>query len=284
MTAHSVLTAKMSDDSSVMWFEKYRPKTLDEVVNHKEVIESIKGFLRSPKTMAHLLFAGPPGNGKTSVALCIAKQLLGENWRNYTLELNASDERGIQMVRERIKTFSRHLTSALAGVPFGLVILDESDQMTAEAQTALRRIMESNSRTSRFILICNYSGKIIEPIQSRCAIFRFSSLKRADVESHIRNIAKKEELVITNDGFDAIIDYCRGDLRRSINTLQATAMISKKATRDTVLQVVGQANPEDIRKMLKTALEGGFLEALYATKEAIFFLSWRWLSVSKGKH
>ncbi|MEM3736611.1 MAG: replication factor C small subunit [Candidatus Bathyarchaeia archaeon] len=251
----------MSQDEAVMWVEKYRPKTLAEVVNHESIVESLKGFLRKPLTMPHLLFAGPPGNGKTTVALCVARQLLGESWRNYTLELNASDERGIQMVRERIKTFTRHITGAMANVPFGIVILDECDQMTADAQTALRRIMEANSLTSRFILVCNYSSKIIEPIQSRCAIFRFAALSRESVVEQLRFIAKKERVELHADAIDAIVEYCDGDLRRSINTLQAAAVLGKTVDKKTVLNVIGQTSSEEVSKIVKTALGGNFLEA-----------------------
>lgn len=248
-------------EEGVMWVEKYRPRILDEIVNHKQVVESLKAFLKTPHTMPHLLFSGPPGNGKTSAALCLARQLLGVNWRDYTLELNASDERGIGMVRERIKTFARHLMGTLANVPFGLVILDESDQMTAEAQTALRRIMEANSRTSRFILICNYSGKIIEPIQSRCAIFRFSPLKEEDISKYLMRIAKNEKLNLTESGVEAIIEHCDGDLRRAVNTLQTSATISKTIDKKTVQQVVGRAGAEEIRGILEKALKGDFLKA-----------------------
>jgi replication factor C small subunit len=251
----------MSEESAVMWIERYRPQTLDEVVNHKQIINSLKGFLKTPETMPHLLFAGPPGNGKTSVALCLARQLLGKAWRNYTLELNASDERGIDMVRERIKNFSRHITGPLADLPFGLIILDESDQMTAPAQTALRRIMESYSQTSRFILICNYSGKIIEPIQSRCAIFRFSALGRDDVEKHLNRIAGKEKVNLDKDGLEAIVEFCGGDLRRAVNMFQVAATLSKVVNRKAVLQTAGQAKPKEIHKILDKALNGDFLEA-----------------------
>lgn len=256
----------MSEEPAVMWIERYRPQALGEVVNHKQIIESLNGLLKTPETMPHLLFAGPPGNGKTSVALCLARQLLGKAWRNYTLELNASDERGIDMVRERIKNFSRHITGPLADLPFGLIILDESDQMTAAAQTALRRIMESYSQTSRFILICNYSGKIIEPIQSRCAIFRFSALGKDDVEKHLKRIAGKEKVNLTKDGLEAIVELCGGDLRRAVNMFQVAATLSKTVNRKAVLQTAGQAEPKEVHNIVDKALNGDFLgarDALY---------------------
>jgi len=249
----------MSEEKEVMWVEKYRPKALDEVIDHKEVVAHLKQLLKDPSTMPHLLFAGPPGNGKTSVALCIARQLFGKNWRDLTLELNASDERGIPMVRERIKTYAR--LGTIGEAPYRLIILDESDQMTSEAQTALRRIMETSSRTARFILICNYSSKIIEPIQSRCAIFRFSELQKDDVAGCLNSIAKKEGAKVNADGIDAIWDFCRGDLRRAINTLQAAAVLGKAVSEGEVRKVVGRAGPEEVRTMLKQALTGKFTEA-----------------------
>ena len=247
----------------VMWVEKYRPKTLDEVVNLKETVQSLKAFLKNPKTMPHLLFAGLPGTGKTSVALCIARQLLGSNWKSFTLDLNASDERGIKMVRERVKNFSRYSRSGFADIPFSIVILDESDQMTATAQAALRRIMETSSRICRFILICNYSSKIIEPIQSRCAIFRFPGLQKEDVINHLRYIVGQEGVDLHDEAAEVIVEFSEGDLRRAINILQTSAMYEANSsiTVKTVLRVVGQANPKHVQVMLNKALNGEYMEA-----------------------
>ncbi len=253
----------MSYAESVMWTEKYRPMTLDEVCNLKEVVQSLKAFLKNPETMPHLLFAGRPGTGKTSVALCITRQLLGSNWRSFTLDLNASDERGIKIVRERIKTFARYGRRGLADIPYSIIILDESDQMTSTAQTALRRIMETSSRLCRFILICNYSSKIIEPIQSRCAIFRFPALQKEDMIERLKYIMKKENLVSSDDVVEAIIEFSEGDLRRAINTLQTSAMYDgdRKINLNTVLRVVGQANQKDVQLMLNKALNGNYMKA-----------------------
>jgi replication factor C small subunit len=251
-----------ADEEALMWVEKYRPKTLDEIVDLKDIVESLKAFMRNPKTMPHLLLAGIPGTGKTTVALCIARELFGQNWRTFTLELNASDERGIDTVRERIKDFSRYSRAAFGNVPFALVILDESDQMTGPAQTALRRIMETSSRTSRFILICNQSGKIIEPIQSRCAIFRFSKLDRKAMIDHLCCIADKEKVTLTPEAAERIVDYAEGDLRHAMNALQ-TASVYREGFVDEkiVSQVIGEASPKQVQLMINKALNGEFVEA-----------------------
>ena len=245
-----------------MWVEKYRPKKLDEIVGLTHVVESIQVFLKNPKTMPHLLLAGIPGTGKTTVALCIARELFGDNWKTFTLELNASDERGINTVRERVKDFSRYSRASFGNIPFALIILDESDQMTRPAQTALRRIMETSSRTSRFILICNYSNKIIEPIQSRCAIFRFSKLEKKAMINHIKNIAQKEKIQLTSEVAEKIIEYSEGDLRYAINSLQTAAAYGEgEITEQTVLKVIGEANPKQVQLILTKALNGNFIEA-----------------------
>ena len=252
----------MLNKDNLMWVEKYRPKKLDEIVGLTHVVESIQVFLKNPKTMPHLLLAGIPGTGKTTVAICIARELFGDNWKTFTLELNASDERGINTVRERIKDFSRYSRASFGNIPFALIILDESDQMTRPAQTALRRIMETSSRTSRFILICNYSNKIIEPIQSRCAIFRFSKLEKKAMINHIKNIAQKEKIQLTSEVAEKIIEYSEGDLRYAINSLQTAAAYGEgEITEQTVLKVIGEANPKQVQLILTKALNGNFIEA-----------------------
>jgi replication factor C small subunit len=250
------------NEEALMWVEKYRPKSLKEVVDLRDIVESLKAFMKNPKTMPHLMFAGIPGTGKTTLAICIAHELYGQNWKNFTLELNASDERGIDTVRERIKDFSRYSRAGFGNIPFALVVLDECDQMTGPAQTALRRIMETSSRTSRFILICNQSSKIIEPIQSRCAIFRFSRLDRQAMIDHLQWICQQENVKLEPGAAERIVDFAEGDLRHAINALQ-TAAAYKEGFIDekTVSLVIGEASPMQVQQMIRKALFGDFMDA-----------------------
>ena len=241
-----------------MWSEKYRPKTLDDIVDQKEIVDRLKSFTRS-RNVPHCIFAGPPGTGKTTAALCLARDLYGEAYREHMMELNASDERGIDVVRETVKTFAR--VKSMGEIPFKIMILDEADNMTSDAQQALRRTMERYTETCRFIMCANYSGKIIEPIQSRCAPFRFTYLPRTEHDCCLKEIVAKEKVKLSDEGVDAIFEVCGGDLRKAINTLQSAASLNKPIDAKVVYSITGKASPADVQKMIKVAMEGNFLEA-----------------------
>lgn len=244
-----------------MWSEKYRPKKLQDIVDQKEIIKGIRNLIKSPD-IPHMLFAGPAGVGKTTAALCIAMELLGEEWRKDTLELNASDERGIKMVRERVKEFaaSIKLTSDKEFDKPKIIILDEADEMTSEAQTALRRIIEDSARTTRFIIICNYLSQIIEPIQSRCVVFRFTRVPKEDVIKHLKMICEKEKVKFEEEAIAQIYDATGGDMRHSINIMQAAAGMGSVSSAN-VSAALGLSGRAKVGKVLKLAMSGRFTEA-----------------------
>ncbi len=248
----------MTEIETMIWTEKYRPKSFSGVRGQENIVKRVKAFVEK-KNMPHLLFAGPAGVGKSTLALVIARELFGEEWRNNFLELNASDERGIDVVRVKVKNFAR--TKALGDVPFKIIFLDECDALTKEAQQALRRTMENYTRTCRFVLSCNYSSKIIDPVQSRCVVFKFKPLPKEDIFSIVETISKKEKFEINKNAKEALYELSKGDVRKVENILQSCAVITKDITEETVYSVASQALPKEVKEILDITIKGDFLKA-----------------------
>lgn len=239
-----------------IWTEKYRPKNLSEVIGQEHIVERLKSWVGN-KSIPNILLAGPAGVGKTTIALCLASELFGENRIHNFQELNASDDRGINVVRGRIKDFAKMKP---LGSEFKIIFLDESDALTPEAQQALRRTIEKFSNVCRFILSCNYSSRIIEPIQSRMAVFRLRGLNEKQVSEYLGRIAKGEKLNLDSDSYQTLYELSEGDLRKVTNLLQASSALGK-ITKEIIYEVASQAKPHDIKEMIDLALKGDFKES-----------------------
>ncbi|KAB8214796.1 P-loop containing nucleoside triphosphate hydrolase protein [Aspergillus novoparasiticus] len=263
------------------WVEKYRPNTLDDVSGHKDILATINRFVDANR-LPHLLLYGPPGTGKTSTILALARRIYGsKNMRQMVLELNASDDRGIDVVREQIKTFaSTKQIFSMAPQPtsggsslasYKLIILDEADAMTATAQMALRRIMEKYTANTRFCIIANYTHKLSPALLSRCTRFRFSPLKEQDIRSLVDLVIEKEEVNIQPEAVDSLVKLSKGDMRRALNVLQACHASSiplpvKNAPKDqprpepelitngTIYDCIAAPHPADIQEIMTTLL------------------------------
>lgn len=246
-------------DRRLPWVEKYRPKCLEDLISHKDIITTIQRFISEDK-LPHLLFYGPPGTGKTSTILAVAKQLYAaKEFQSMVLELNASDDRGIGIVREQILGFSS--TRTIFKSKFKLVILDEADAMTNDAQNALRRIMEKYTENTRFCLICNYLTGIIPAIQSRCTRFRFGPLDAEQMSSRLTHVINTENVSITEDGKKALLRLAKGDMRRSLNILQSTHIGYGNVTEETVYTCTGNPLREEIQNIVDWMLNENFATA-----------------------
>jgi len=266
-------------DESTIWTEKYRPKTFEQIKGQSEIVDRARAFVET-RNMPHLMFTGPAGTGKTTLSLIIVKKLFGDNWRSNYLELNASDERGIDVVRQKVKNFAR--TKALSEVPFKIIFLDEADALTREAQQALRRTMENYTETCRFILSCNFSSKIIEPIQSRCVVFKFRPIEQKEITEIITEIAKNENLKIDDKAVERLFEISEGDCRRIINVLQSIASVKKDITEESIYEIVSMTKPSDIKLILEAAISGNFIQSREKLLETMLKQSLSGLDMIKG--
>jgi len=256
---------KEKSDENLMWVEKYRPKDLDDVLSHKDIINTIKRLVRERK-LPHLLFYGPPGTGKTTTILAAARELNGPKYQAMTLELNASDDRGIDVVRNQIKTFAS--TKQIWAQGFKIIILDEADSMTNTAQFALRRIIEQFTKNTRFCMICNFVNKINPALRSRCTRYRFAPLNPDDVVKRLKEIAEKEDVDMDEDALQAIIRLAEGDMRKCLNVLQSCHMSYDRVTRKNVYLCTGAPLPEEIENLLGILLNEPFPAAYLALKNS----------------
>lgn len=240
------------------WTEKYRPAKLNDVIGQKAIVNRLKAFIKE-NSFPSMIFSGPAGVGKTTSAVAMAKELYGESLNQAFLELNASDSRGIDVVRGKVKEFAK--TLPLSGGMVKIIFLDEADALTSEAQHALRRTMEKYSGTTRFILSANYASKIIEPIQSRCVVLRFKPLREDEMKEYIERIAKGEELKIDKKAEEALIYVSEGDLRKITNTLQGAAISNADITETSIYEIASKARPKEVVAMLRYALGGDFSKA-----------------------
>ncbi len=248
-----------------VWIEKYRPERLAAIKGHADIVPRLTQYVEQ-EDLPHLMFAGPAGTGKTTAAQAVARELYGEDWQENFLELNASDQRGIDVVRDRIKDFAR---SSFGGYDHRIIFLDEADALTKDAQSALRRTMEQFSNNTRFILSCNYSSQIIDPIQSRCAVFRFTELGDEAIEAQIREIATTEGIETADDGIDALVYAADGDMRKAINALQAAAVMGDAVDEETVFAITATARPEEVEAMVGHAIDGDFTAARAALDDLL---------------
>lgn len=253
-------------EQELPWVEKYRPKGLKDVIGHKDITKRLESYV-TKRNIPNLLFSGPAGTGKTSSSIALAKELFGENYQQNFLELNASDDRGIDVVRKTIKDFARTLAF---DSDFKIIFLDECDALTNDAQQALRRTMEKYTKTCRFILSCNYSSKIIEPLQSRCVVYRFKPLNGEDVKERIKIISEIEKIKIDDKALEAINYVCQGDMRKAVNILQASSSINEKIDENTVYSVSSRARPEQVQEMIVLALDAKFLDARKKLDELLY--------------
>lgn len=241
-----------------MWTEKHRPESLDEIIGHDDQIERLRKYADDNET-PHMIFAGPPGTGKTAAITAFAREVFGDGWRSNMDELNASDERGIDTIRNKVKGIAR--SNPAGGSAYKILFLDEADALTTDAQKPLRRIMEDHSDVTRFFLSCNYPNQIIEAIQSRCSMFRFGRLKDDEVMELLVRVAEAEGLEYDENALGMIRAEARGDARSAINSLQSSA-VDGEVTEDSVKTVVGVVNQQIVEKIVDLAIEGETDEAM----------------------